>query len=132
MNHAIRLTRGCDLKLEIIKYCKDNNINAGAIISGVGSLSHLYIRLAEAKDYIDREESYEIVSITGTVSKEDVHIHISVSDNKGNTIGGHLKNGTIIDTTCELVIYELTDYAFIREFDQETGYDELAIKKIDK
>ncbi len=132
MNHAIRLTRGSDLKLEIIKYCKDNNINAGVIVSGVGSLSHLHIRLAEAKDYIDREESYEIVSITGTVSKEDVHIHISVSDNKGNTIGGHLKNGTIIDTTCELVIYELNDYAFTREFDQETGYDELAIKKIDK
>lgn len=130
MNHVIRLTRGCDLKNEIINYCKNNNVNAGVILSAVGSISHLHIRLAEAKEYIDRDESYEIVSITGTVSKEDVHIHISVSDNTGNTIGGHLKNGTIIDTTCELVIYELTDYIFTREFDEETGYDELAINKV--
>lgn len=130
MNHAIRLTRGCDLKREIVNYCKDNNINAGVILSAVGSISHLHIRLAEAKEYIDRDEFYEIVSITGTVSKEDVHIHISVSDNTGATIGGHLKDGTIIDTTCELVIYELTDYAFTREFDEVTGYDEIAIKKV--
>lgn len=132
MNHAIRLTKGSDLKKEIVKYCENQKINAGAIISGVGSLNHLHIRLAEAKEYIDREEHYEIVSITGTISKEDVHIHISVSDNKGNTIGGHLKDGTIIDTTCELVIYELTDYAFTREFDPETGYDELIIRKNNK
>lgn len=132
MNHAFRLTRGAGLKGEIINYCKNNNINAGVIVSAVGSISHLHIRLAEAKEYIDRDESYEIVSITGTVSKEDVHIHISVSDNKGRTLGGHLKNGTIIDTTCEIVLYELTDYAFTREFDEVTGYDEIAIKKINK
>ncbi len=129
MNHAFRLVRGDDLKKEIINYCKNNNIEAGVIVSAVGCIKHLHIRLAEAKDYIDNEECYEIVSITGTVSKDDVHIHISVSDNTGKTIGGHLKDGTIIDTTCEIVIYELKDYIFTREFDEETGYDELKIKK---
>ena len=129
MNHAFRLTRGNDLKKEIIDYCKKHSIEAGVILSGVGCIKHLHIRLAEAKDYIDKEECYEIVSITGTVSKDDVHIHISVSDNTGATIGGHLKDGTIIDTTCELVIYELSDYIFSREPDKETGYEEVAIKK---
>lgn len=130
MNHAFRLTRGKDLKKEIITYCQKENIKAGVIISAVGCISHLHIRLAEAKNYIDKEECYEIVSITGTVSSTDVHIHISVSDNSGKTIGGHLKDGTIVDTTCEVVIYELTDYVFDRELDKETGYDELSIKKI--
>lgn len=129
MNHAFRLTRGNDLKKEIISYCQKENIEAGAIISAVGCISHLHIRLAEAKEYIDKEECYEIVSITGTVSKDDVHIHISVADNTGKTIGGHLKDGTIVDTTCEVVIYELKDYIFSREPDAETGYDELSIKK---
>lgn len=130
MNHAFRLTRGQDLKKEIIAYCKKENIKAGVILSAVGCISHLHIRLAEAKDYIDKEECYEIVSITGTVSDTDVHIHISASDNEGKTVGGHLKDGTIVDTTCEVVMYELKDYIFDREPDKETGYDELAIKKI--
>lgn len=130
MNHAFRLTRGQDLKKEIIAYCKKENIKAGVILSAVGCISHLHIRLAEAKDYIDKEECYEIVSITGTVSDTDVHIHISASDNLGKTVGGHLKDGTIVDTTCEVVMYELKDYIFDREPDKETGYDELAIKKV--
>lgn len=128
MNHAFRLIRGNDIKKEIIAYCQKKNIEAGVIISAVGCIKHLHIRLAEAKDYIDKEENYEIVSITGTVSKDDVHIHMSVSDNTGKTIGGHLKDGTIVDTTCEVVIYELKDYIFTREPDSITGYDELSIK----
>lgn len=130
LNHAFRLTRDSDLKKEIISYCKKHDIKAGVITSAVGCIKHLHIRLAEAKNYIDKEENYEIVSITGTVSKDDVHIHIAVADNTGKTIGGHLKDGTIIDTTCEVVIYELKDYAFDREFDEATGYDEISIKKI--
>lgn len=129
MNHAFRLVRGNDLKKEIIDYCQKENIEAGVIVSAVGSLKHLHIRLAEAKDYIDKEENYEIVSITGTVSKDDVHIHISASDKEGKTIGGHLKDGTIVDTTCEIVIYELKDYVFTREPDTLTGYDELVVKR---
>lgn len=129
MNHAFRLVRGNDLKKEIISYCQKENIEAGVIICAVGCIRHLHIRLAEAQDYIDNEEFYEIVSITGTVSKDDVHIHISVSDKKGRTIGGHLKDGTIVDTTCEVVIYELKDYIFSRKPDALTGYDELSIQK---
>lgn len=129
MNHAFRLIRGNDLKKEIIDYCKKKNIEAGVNISAVGCIQHLHIRLAEAKDYIDKEECYEIVSITGTVSIDDAHIHISVSDNTGKTIGGHLKDGTIVDTTCEIVIHELKDYIFSREPDSITGYDELVIKR---
>ncbi len=129
MNHAFRLVRGNDLKKEIISYCQKQNIEAGVIICAVGCVRHLHIRLAEAKDYIDNEEFYEIVSITGTVSKDDVHIHLSVSDKTGKTIGGHLKDGTIVDTTCEVVIYELNDYIFGRELDALTGYDEISIQK---
>ncbi len=129
MVHAFRLIRGNDLKKEIIAYCQKKNILAGVVVSAVGCVKHLHIRLAEAKNYIDKEEYYEIVSITGTVAKDDVHIHVSVADNTGKTIGGHLKDGTIVDTTCEVVIYELDNYIFRREPDSLTGYDELVIRK---
>ena len=36
--HAFRLTKGQDLKVELEKYVQDNNIKAGIIVSCVGCL----------------------------------------------------------------------------------------------
>lgn len=129
MYHAIRLTKGKDLKQEIIKYSKDNNIVAGVVVSAVGCVDRVGIRLAGAKSTLTENKDYEIVSMTGTISENGVHLHISLSDNSGNTIGGHLMDGNIINTTCELVILELEGYHFTREFDNSTGYDELVIRE---
>lgn len=129
MYHAIRLKKGADLKQEIFAYAKNNNIEAGAVLSCVGCLSHLHLRLAGAKDYLDVEDDFEIVSITGTIGNTDGHIHLSVSDKTGNTYGGHLKDGCIINTTAEIVLLELDNYIFTREYDKDTGYEELVIKE---
>ena len=93
------------------------------------------IRLTENQDlkqeiikYSKEHKDYEIVSLMGTISKDDVHLHISLSDENGVTIGGHLKDGTIINSTCEIVILELPNYEFTREFDEHTGYNELVIR----
>lgn len=128
MYHAIRLTENQDLKKEIIKYAEEHNIVAGAVLSGVGCVKKINVRTAKALKCIEKEENYEIVSLMGTISKDDVHLHISLSDEEGATIGGHLKDGNIVNTTCELVILELPNYEFSREFDENTGYDELVIR----
>lgn len=130
MNHCFRLTKGADLKEGIMEYAKKNNINAGAIICAVGCLSSFHVRLAGAKDYLTIEEDLEIVGITGTISFDDIHIHISASDSKGATYGGHLKNGCLVNTTAEICILEFKDYVFNRMFDDNTGYDEIVMKKI--
>lgn len=129
MYHAIRLKENDDLKKSIKEYAASHNIEAGCVLSGVGCVKHAHIRLAKAVSFLDKEEDYEIVSITGTISKDGLHIHVSLSDEEGNTVGGHLSDGTIINTTCELVILELPNYTFTREFDENTGYDELVINK---
>ncbi len=128
MYHAIRLTEGQDIKKEIIKYAEEKNIVAGAVISGVGCVKKINIRTATAVKCIEKEDNYEIVSLMGTISKDGVHLHISYSDIEGVTIGGHLKDGNIVNTTCELVILELPNYEFSREFDNATGYNELVIR----
>lgn len=128
MYHAIRLTENQDLKKEIIKYAEEHNIVAGAVLSGVGCVKKINVRTAKALKCIEKEENYEIVSLMGTISKDGVHLHISLSDEEGITIGGHLKDGNIVNTTCELVILELPNYEFSREFDENTGYDELVIR----
>lgn len=128
MYHAIRLTYGQDIKEEIIKYVKEHNIKAGCVLSGVGCIKSINLRTAGAIKHITKDEDYEIVSLMGTVGVDDVHLHMSVSDSEGATIGGHLKNGNIVNTTCELVILELPNYEFTRELDPNSGYDELVIR----
>ena len=129
MNYVFRLTKGMDLKKGINDFVKDNNIEAGIIKCAVGCVSEVYFRLAEGKDYYEQKANYEIVSIMGTVSKNGSHIHVSFADKLGNTVGGHLKEGCIVDTTAEICIESLEDYTFDRVYDDNTGYKELVVKK---
>jgi predicted DNA-binding protein with PD1-like motif len=57
------------------------------------------------------------------------HLHISISDSTGRTIGGHLKEGSIVYTTAEIVLGLLPDIVFERQVDPTYGYKELVIKK---
>ena len=126
MYKCFRLTKGMDLKEEIEKYSINNSIS-GVLISSVGCLNKLVIRLADGKSILKKDGNFEIVSITGTLSPNGVHIHISVSDEFGNTIGGHLKNGCIVNTTAEICLIVFDNIKFGRKFDETTGYDELVV-----
>lgn len=127
MYKCFRLTKGMDLKEQIEKYAIENKIS-GIILCCVGCLDKLVIRLAGGVKILEKEEKFEIVSITGTLSPDGVHIHISVADENGNTLGGHLKNGCIVDTTAEICIEEFDTIKLKREFDESTGYGELVIE----
>ena len=129
---AVRLTAGMDLKQSICTIAEKNNIQAGVILSAVGCLSRIHLRLATAQYELEKENHYEIVSLSGTIASNGVHLHISASDQNAQTIGGHLLDGCIVNTTCELVIGILEEYSFYREFDPATGYRELTVKTIDE
>lgn len=129
MNTCFRLKPGEDLKRFIEEYAIKNSVS-GVVISGVGSLSQLKIRLADGKTVLNKKEEFEIVSLNGTLSPDGVHIHISAADTSGNVMGGHLKDGCIINTTCEICIVQFDDIVFSRVFDNTTGYEELNISRI--
>ena len=124
---ALRLKRGDDLKKCIEEACKD--IDTAVVLSGVGCVYHAHFRLAKAEDYFDKEEDYEIVSLNGTVSRGHGHIHISLVDNDCNTVGGHLMEGCLVNTTCELVLGILEEYSSHRDYDESTGYDEIVFER---
>ncbi|MCK4649886.1 DNA-binding protein [Candidatus Pacearchaeota archaeon] len=125
---VLRLHPKQDLKNELIKLTKKNNIQAGFILTCVGSLNRATLRMAD-KNVKDFEEKFEIVSLVGTLSQEGVHLHISLSNKNGNTIGGHLKKNCPIHTTAEIVIGELNNIKFSRKFDKQTKFKELVISK---
>lgn len=128
--HTFRLKPGQDLFNSIEEYAKQNNIQAGCILSSVGSLTHATLRLANRSHFNEYEGHFEIVSLTGTVSVHGSHLHIAISDGDGVTIGGHFESGCIIYTTAEIVLLELDDVVYRRELlENDSGYEELVVYK---
>lgn len=126
---AIRLERGADLKASIEEICIKNGFNTAIVLSAVGCVYKAKFRRAKATSYFEKEEDYEIVSMTGTICQGSAHLHISLADDSGATVGGHLEEGCLINTTCELVLGVLQEYESKRVFDENTGYDEIKFEK---
>lgn len=59
-----------------------------------------------------------------------MHLHMSIADKDGKSFGGHLKEGTIVYPTAEIVIGEDETVVYTRELDEETGFSELVVTEI--
>jgi predicted DNA-binding protein with PD1-like motif len=127
--YALRLRPGQDLRVELERFAKAKGLRAGLILTAVGSLRKASLRLANQSDATSYDDKFEIVSLVGTLSPDGAHLHLSVSDGAGKTIGGHLVEGCTIYTTAEIVIGELKGLRFTREQDAQTGYKELRIRR---
>ena len=125
-----RLRRGEDLLCAIQALAEQEKIAAGVVLSAVGCVSKARVRDASGVNLRDISEHCEIVSLNGTVSAKRCHLHIALSKEDLSTVGGHLVEGCIINTTCELVIGVLNGWEIDKEFDPETGYHELIFKRI--
>ena len=126
--HASRLKPNQDLKQEIEAFVKKEHIEAGWIMTCVGSLTQTNLRYANQPEGTKSNGHFEIVSLVGTVSVNGSHIHLSMSDSLGVTKGGHLLYQNLIYTTAEIVIGESKNYVFTREKDGSTPWEELQIK----
>ena len=124
---TFRLKPGQDLFNEIEAVVAEKNVEAGCVLSAVGSLTHATLRLANREYYSEYDGHFEIVSMTGTVSIHGSHLHISISDGDGKTIGGHLVTGCQIYTTAEMVLGIFDDVVYKREYAEDSGYEELLV-----
>jgi hypothetical protein len=126
--HAFRLKPGQDLRKEIETFVHKKNILAGWIITCVGSLTQTNLRFANRPDGTVGKCYFEIVSLTETISTSGAHLHISVSDSLGSTIGGHPFIGNIIYTTAEIIIGESRSL-FSQGKKTPTVWEELQVNK---
>jgi uncharacterized protein len=127
--YAFRLKPGQDLKQEIQRFIAEKQIKAGWISTCVGSLTDYNIRFANQPNGSTGSGHFEIVSLVGTVSINGSHLHISISDSTGKTIGGHLMEGCKVYTTAEMVIQASHSLEFKREKDGTTPWEELKIEE---
>ena len=126
-NYTFRLKSGQDLFDSIQEFVNEKQIEAGCALSAVGSLRRAVLRFANKNSFSEFEEFFEIASITGTISVHGSHLHISISDANGKTIGGHMEAGCKIYTTAEVVLLAFGDSIYKREFAEDSGYDELVV-----
>jgi uncharacterized protein len=128
LTYTFRLEPGQDLFVEIERKAAEMNIEAGCVLCSVGSLLHATLRLANLENNSEYDDYFEIVSLTGTVSTNGSHLHISISDGSGKTIGGHLLPGCKVYTTVELVLAMFDNIIYKRELlTNDSGYEELVV-----
>jgi len=125
--YALRLKPGQDVALELRKFVDEAGLKAVSIVSVVGSLTKASLRFANTGVWVEREGHFEIVSLVGTIDAKADHLHISLSDRHGVTIGAHFGPGSSVYTTAEIILAELTDFDFTRELCPLSGYEELIV-----
>ncbi|WP_163923005.1 PPC domain-containing DNA-binding protein [Photobacterium sp. Alg240-V54] len=125
--YAKRLVKGDDLRNSLLELVKVNSIQAGSLLTGVGCLSHANIRLANENNTLNITGPLEIITLSGTLTPQHIHVHISVADREGNVYGGHLMPGCIVSYTAELCMVAFNNIIFSRDYDPQTGFDELVI-----
>lgn len=135
---AGRLPRGIDLITGIKQICMENNVKHGYIPMCIGSLIDARIIYAIPDknapiDFVyskpvDIKGPLELLYVQGLIGMEDtgeqsIHLHILVSDKDMRVFGGHvIEGGNIVAATAEIIIHELDEAEFVRQYDEVTGF----------
>lgn len=125
--HALRLKPDQDLRLELKEFANSRAIQAGYILSAIGSFKQVALRFADQSSSTVWQGRYELLSLDGTLSVNGMHLHMAIADSQGQSFGGHLTEGCIIYTTAEIIIGESNNLTFARTPDPQTGFLELEI-----
>lgn len=127
---VLRLRPEQDLKQALWDWTRDRRPSAACLLSAVGSLDRVCLRLAGGDRQLHRQGPHEILSLSGTLCPDGLHLHLALADATGQVWGGHLLEGCRIYTTAELVIGILAGWQFQRQHDARTGYPELSAQKL--
>ena len=126
--YLLRLKPNQDIKLELLKYAQERNIKTASIVSAVGSVSSMKVRIADGRTIVSDTHNREVLSLSGTLINGKIHTHIGAISTRMDVFGGHLMEGCIVHTTMEITLLDLSeDVQTERIFDSETGYDELNV-----
>ncbi len=124
----LRLLPGADLRLALESHCKAGDSGGYFVLSGIGSLRDPRIRFAGEDGARELRGPFEMVSLQGTVTVDGAHLHVVVSDARGEVLGGHLAPGSLVRTTAEILLVSSDRWHLGRQHDPGTGFAELTVR----
>ena len=124
----LRLAPGADLRGALEDGLRSRGGRAAFVLAGIGSLSRARLRLAGREHPEELDGDLEILTLSGTVSPDGAHLHMSVADAAGRVLGGHVAAGCVVRTTAEVLVVALPGWSFAREPDPATGFAELVLR----
>ena len=123
----LRLQPEQDLRQALQAFAIAHTIEAGFILSAIGSFQQVALRFADQSTTTVWQGRYELLSLAGTLSVQGSHLHLAIADSTGQAFGGHLTEGCIIYTTAEIIIGVSPAHIFQRALDPQTGFSELQV-----
>jgi len=122
-----RLEKGEDALEAFTRFARANQVRLG-VINGIGALQKGKISIydQEKREYktISLNKETEVTRLAGNISLKEgdvfCHLHVTLSDEKGNALGGHVCQGCIV-FALEFEIKELLGDDFHRTPDEGTG-----------
>jgi len=125
----LRLRPGADLRAELEAALHQAGTDSAFVVCGIGSLIDARLRYAGKPAEATIAGPLEIVSLSGSLTRSGVHLHMSVSDASGRVCGGHVGQGNVVRTTAEILLALLPLGTLAREHDAATGFSELTVRR---
>lgn len=124
----LRLSPGDDLRRALEEATAAQGWQAAFVIAGIGSLRPAAVRLAGADQALVIDRDLELLTLTGSLAPAGAHLHLSIADDTGRVLGGHVAYGCRVRTTAEVLVAVLPEWNFAREPDARTGFAELVVR----
>jgi uncharacterized protein len=140
---AVHMDPGTDVLKGLQAALAAQGVRSAVILSGAGSLKQAVLRNVRSipsqfpitdanRVYVAKDEPMELLVLTGNVAvRQDgavvVHGHLVISSGlqDGLAYGGHLVEGSIVFSTMEIIVAEVTGIALTRSLDAITRAAEL-------
>ena len=115
-----------EMLLETVEVAiKENDIQNGAVVSGIGTLKVCHMhhivhdRFPPDNRYYKIEKPLEVSNITGIIADGQAHLHMTVGYEDEWALAGHLEPGCEVLYLAELVILKFNALQLDRHYDED-------------
>lgn len=123
----VRLAPGADLRAALEAIARSQFPEGVFVVCGIGSLVDPRLRLAGQTEETCYRGPWEVLTLSGTITGQGAHLHMSIAAESGHVAGGHVVYGNAVRTTVELLLAPPGPWRMSRAVDAATGFHELVV-----
>lgn len=122
----LRLDDGQDLFATLTEFARHEDIQAAAVVSGIGMVRKATIGYWDGSRYQPQELGvpHEMVALHGSIARADgapsIHLHIALAGPDHRIVGGHLMQATV-GVLHEILLVTFPGRAFGRPMSESFG-----------